>query len=113
MGHVQPILTPRYATLCEMEGPRQHPFARDACVIIHPGVEGPPLTDEMVTRAESVLGLSLPSGYLALMRCWNGGYLMDTVVPTSRPTSWASDRLNLVDLRRTGRGRRWKPRHRQ
>ena len=81
-----------------MEGPRQHLFARDPRVITHPGVEGPPLTDEMVTRAESVLGLSLPSGYLALMRRCNGGYLTDTAVPTSRPTSWAADHVSMSSI---------------
>lgn len=81
-----------------MEGPLQHPFERDPRVITHPDVEGPPLTDAMVTRAESVLGLSLPSAYLALMRRCNGGYLKDTAVPTSRPTSWAADHVSMSSI---------------
>ena len=56
------------------------------------------MTDEMVTRAESVLGLSLPSDYLALMRRCNGGYLTDTAVPTSRPTSWAADHVSMSSM---------------
>lgn len=81
-----------------MEGPRQHPFAHDPRVITHPDVEGPRLTDEMVTRAQSVLGLLLPSDYLAVMRRCNGGYLTDTAVPTSRPTSWAADHVSVSSI---------------
>lgn len=78
-----------------MDGLPPHPFARDPRVITVPEIEGPPLTDEMVTRAESTLGLLLPSSYLALMRRCNGGYLTDTAVPTSRPTSWAADHVSV------------------
>lgn len=72
-----------------------HPFARDPAVVSYPDIEGPPLTDEMVARAEETLGRSLPSSYLELMRRCNGGYLRDTCVPTSRPTSWAPDHVSV------------------
>ncbi len=72
-----------------------HPFQRDPAVVSHPDVEGPALTDEMFDRAEEVLGRSLPSSYRELMRRCNGGYLQDTCVATSRPTSWAPDHVSV------------------
>lgn len=75
-----------------------HPFRRDPAVVSHPDVEGPPLTDEMIVRALEVLGRPLPSSYLDLMRRCNGGYLRDTCVSASRPTSWASDHVSVGSI---------------
>jgi hypothetical protein len=35
----------------------------------------PPLTDEMVAKAEKLLGVTLPESYVSLLRIQNGGYL--------------------------------------
>src|SRR5215216_5343247 len=55
----------------------------------------PPLTDEMVGRAEDMLGVQLPNAYLALLRFQNGGYTADAfqVHPAPEPTSWAIDHV--------------------
>ena len=55
----------------------------------------PPLTDEMVSRAERVLGVKLPDAYIALLRVQNGGYTADAFQahPTPEPTSWAADHV--------------------
>lgn len=75
-----------------------HPFERDPAVLSDPDIEGPSLTDEMVARAQETLGRSLPSSYLELMRRCNGGYLRDTCIPTSRPTSWAPDHVSVSTI---------------
>lgn len=75
-----------------------HPFRRDPAVVSHPEAEGPPLTDEMIERAEAVLGRSLPSSYVDLMRRCNGGYLRHSCVATSRPTSWAHDHVSVESI---------------
>lgn len=81
-----------------MVAAHHHPFRREADVVSHPDVEGPPLTDEMIVRAEEALGRSLPSSYLDLMRRCNGGYLRDTCVATARPTSWALDHVSVTSI---------------
>jgi len=55
----------------------------------------PPLTDEMVARAEQTLGVKLPDAYLTLLRIQNGGYTTNALraFPTSKPTSWAADHV--------------------
>src|ERR671919_457078 len=55
----------------------------------------PPLTDEMVERAESMLGVKLPVPYLTLLRRQNGGYTSDAFQahPAPEPTSWAADHV--------------------
>ena len=55
----------------------------------------PPLTDEMVARAEATLGVRLPDAYVALLRIQNGGYTADAfqAYPAPEPTSWADDHV--------------------
>ncbi|MQY14421.1 hypothetical protein SRB5_45880 [Streptomyces sp. RB5] len=55
----------------------------------------PALTDEAVREAERVLGVTLPSGLLELLRVRNGGVVAagHRVFRTSRPTSWDEDRV--------------------
>lgn len=54
-----------------------------------------PLTAEMVREAEHVLGVTLPSALLDLLRVQNGGIVADDhdAFPTSRPTSWSEDHV--------------------
>jgi hypothetical protein len=55
----------------------------------------PPLTDETVREAERVLGVTLPSALLDLLRVQNGGTVAadHDAFPTSRPTSWSKDHV--------------------
>jgi SMI1-KNR4 cell-wall len=56
---------------------------------------GPPLTEEMVRRAEETLGVRLPRSYVELMYRRNGGVLKNNCRPTSFRTSWAADHLRV------------------
>ncbi|MFD8739500.1 SMI1/KNR4 family protein [Streptomyces sp. NPDC059618] len=54
-----------------------------------------PLTDEVVRNAERLLGVSLPTSLLDLLRAQNGGESADDrdAYPTDRPTSWSADHI--------------------
>lgn len=56
---------------------------------------GPPLTTEMVRRAEETFGVRLPRSYLALMYRQNGGILTNNCCPTDFRTSWAADHFQV------------------
>lgn len=58
----------------------------------------PPLTDEMVRSAESALGYRLPAAYLRILRVRNGGIPLRRCFPTSRPTSWAKDHMQITEI---------------
>ena len=58
----------------------------------------PPLTDAMVSHAESVLGVKLPPELVALLKIQNGGYTLGFAHPMSQPTTWAADHVPLDDL---------------
>ena len=60
--------------------------------------EHPPLTDEMLGRAEGALGVRLPTELIELLRIQNGGYTEGFALPMSRATSWASDHIPLDEL---------------
>ncbi|MER7810901.1 SMI1/KNR4 family protein [Streptomyces sp900116325] len=64
-----------------------------------------PLTDEMVREAERVLGVTLPSALLDLLRVQNGGIVADDhdAFPISRPTSWSEDHVPFDHLMGIGR----------
>ena len=57
------------------------------------------LTDEMVQDAENKLGVKLPSVYIDLCKIQNGGYLTYDAFPTSFPTGWADDHINVDHIR--------------
>ncbi|CAM5313210.1 SMI1/KNR4 family protein [Streptomyces canus] len=65
----------------------------------------PPLTDEMVREAQRVLGVTLPSALLDLLRVQNGGVVAadHDAFPTSRPTSWSQDHVPFDALMGIGR----------
>jgi len=81
-----------------MDEKQSHPFDREPSIVTHADVEGPPLTEGMVVRAEAELGRSLPASYVSLMRRCNGGYLRNTAIPTSRATSWAEDHVSVRSI---------------
>ncbi len=55
----------------------------------------PPLTDQAVSEAERLLGVTLPEALLDLLRRQNGGQVSESrsAFPTTRPTSWSSDHV--------------------
>lgn len=63
---------------------------------------GPPLTDDMVDRAERMLGLKLPGSYIRLLYTRNGGSPARDCFPTPTPTSWAPDHVALSGIRGIG-----------
>lgn len=63
---------------------------------------GPPLTAEMVQRAEESLGVQLPQSYVQLMYQQNGGLLKNTCFPTSFRTSWSADHFQMDIIRGIG-----------
>lgn len=73
-------------------------FRRDPQVVTYPSIEGPPLTDEMVAAAERELGVVLPLAYVELMRSCNGGYTRSAALPTTVPTTWAPDHVQVRSL---------------
>lgn len=60
--------------------------------------EHPPLTDEAILWAQSLLGVQLPTELLALLRIQNGGYTQGFAHPMPWPTTWAKDHVPLEDL---------------
>src|SRR6476620_7611088 len=63
---------------------------------------GPPLTYALVTSAERSLGLRLPPAYLEVLRTRNGGVPTARCFPTSFPTSWADDHVEVSGVRGLG-----------
>ena len=63
---------------------------------------GPPVTDEMIMAAESLLGYKLPKSYLNLIHIKNGGSLKRSCFPTSVPTSWAEGHVCLAGVKGIG-----------
>jgi hypothetical protein len=58
----------------------------------------PPLSDEMAAAAQHVLGVTLPSELIALLRVQNGGYTRGFAYPMTRRTTWAEDHVPLNEL---------------
>ncbi len=46
----------------------------------------PPLTDALITAAESELGVRLPASYISLLRDQNGGYVSEKLVQVASPS---------------------------
>ena len=59
------------------------------------GYTGPPITDDMVRKAEAKLGFKLPKSYIELLRVKNGGILKYNRFPTLIPTGWAEDHVQI------------------
>jgi SMI1-KNR4 cell-wall len=66
---------------------------------------GPPLDQDMVRRAETVLGVRLPRTYLDVLSVRNGGTPRRRCVRTPFPTSWAPDHFKISGL--LGLGGSW------
>lgn len=59
---------------------------------------GPPITDVMVKKAESTLGVRLPAAYVDLLRERNGGVPRRRRFPTKARTSRAEDNVEVAAL---------------
>jgi len=56
------------------------------------------LTDEMVTKAEEILGVKLPAAYLDMLKIQNGGETQGLVFPTKVKTSWADNHVSFDEM---------------
>ncbi|OLO25396.1 SMI1/KNR4 family protein [Priestia megaterium] len=56
------------------------------------------LTEEMVSDAEKKLGVKLQKSYIELCKIQNGGNLKYCDYPTSVPTNWANDHVNVPEI---------------
>lgn len=56
------------------------------------------LTEEMVTKAEELLGFKLPTAYLGLLKIQNGGETQGLVFPTKVKTSWADNHVPFDEM---------------
>ncbi|WP_335871418.1 SMI1/KNR4 family protein [Bacillus sp. 2205SS5-2] len=54
-----------------------------------------PLTDAMIKNAEESLNLQLPKSFINILKEQNGGYIKFDAHPSSVPTSWAEDHVNV------------------
>ncbi|MFS0783119.1 SMI1/KNR4 family protein [Bacillus sp. 1P06AnD] len=57
-----------------------------------------PLTEELVKEAEEKLNIKLPQSYIHILKEQNGGYIKFDAYPTSVPTSWADDHIEVDHL---------------
>jgi hypothetical protein len=56
---------------------------------------GPPINPDMVSRAEAVLAVRLPTSYVRLLANRNGGVPHARCFPTDFATSWAADYIEI------------------
>lgn len=57
-----------------------------------------PPTDALIASVEAELGYKLPASYIWLMKQRNGGIPVNTCFPTSSPTSWADDHVEISGI---------------
>lgn len=60
--------------------------------------DNPPLTNELVEKAEQELKVKLPEALINLLRIQNGGYTKGFAFPMSVCTTWAEDHVPLTEL---------------
>ena len=58
----------------------------------------PQLTDEMISIAENILKVKLPTLLLDLLKIQNGGYTKGFAYPMTVKTTWAENRVPLSEL---------------
>jgi len=66
---------------------------------------GPEVNDEMISSAESRLGVQLPRAYVELLRVRNGGVPVRRCCPVAFPSSWADDHIAISAI--LGVGGEW------
>ena len=62
----------------------------------------PAPTDTDVEKVEKILGYKLPAFYVELMRSRNGGMPLKNCFPTSEPTGWADDHIQISQFMAIG-----------
>ncbi len=60
-----------------------------------------------IRRVEATLGVRLPDSYVELARTVNGGSLVPTAFPMTRPTGWAEDHIEINQIFPIGRKAEW------
>lgn len=60
--------------------------------------QNPPLTDKMVTIAETTLNVQLPTLLIDLLKVQNGGYTKGFAFPTKIKTTWSENHVPLNQL---------------
>jgi hypothetical protein len=58
----------------------------------------PPLTEDMIAHAESVLGVTLPRELIDLLKVKNGSYTLGFAHPMSQATSFGEEYVPLAEL---------------
>jgi len=58
----------------------------------------PPLTDSMVSAAETLLNRKLPALLIDLLKVQNGGYTKGFAYPMTEKTTWADNHVPLAEL---------------
>jgi hypothetical protein len=58
----------------------------------------PPLTDNMVSVAENILKVKLPTLFIELLKIQNGGYTKGFAYPMTVKTTWADNHVPLSEL---------------
>lgn len=58
----------------------------------------PTLTDDMVTTAETILNVKLPTLLIDLLKVQNGGYTKGFAYPMTVKTTWAENHVPLSEL---------------
>lgn len=60
------------------------------------------LTDEVIKNAEAKLSVTLPKSYLRILKEQNGGFIRLNAFPTSEPTAWAENHIQVEHIRGIG-----------
>jgi hypothetical protein len=55
----------------------------------------PPVTDEMIQKAEKHFDIKLPNSYISFLKKQNGGIPLKTRCPAPNATSWSSDHIEI------------------
>ncbi|WP_026565848.1 SMI1/KNR4 family protein [Bacillus sp. UNC41MFS5] len=61
-----------------------------------------PLTEKVIKNAEAKLGVTLPKSYLQILKEQNGGFITFNAFPTSKPTVWAENHVQVEHIRGIG-----------
>jgi hypothetical protein len=70
----------------------------DNCEYARKEYVGEPLTEDIASFIEQNLGYKLPSAYIELMKCQNGGTPKFTYHRTQESTSWAKDHIAITGI---------------
>lgn len=75
----------------------RHPFW-DGSAYETDAYKGATVTQEDITRIQTILGYTLPENYVTLLHHQNGGIPINTCHATKTPTSWAKDHIAITGI---------------